>query len=254
MLDATPSEELITTALDRHIPLNADKSSFVSLVLSPRPAHHDVSVNLRVEKIDGDQVHHISRYEMTIPRRPLLVAVTSSPAHSTALSDACPELFDVSTLTSSNSFDEQATVFGEKLECHVESRPGETRRAEFRKVPTNAVRKYISPPVGMTPGDLVLFSADLGRGESEFVRVRYHSRWSQDIDERFIWWYADRPMFIRTLTIDMRELMRDHRRRATYVQVFLGSVGSLMLDAEDGYLSLRLDRWVVQGQGIAATW
>ncbi|MDX8032811.1 hypothetical protein SK803_21555 [Lentzea sp. BCCO 10_0856] len=218
VLDTTSPEELITTALDRHIPRTADKSTFMSLLLSTRPVHHDASMT-----------------------------------HTTALSDACPELFDVATLTTETSFEEEAKSFGEKLECYVEPRSGVTRRVEFRKVATNSVRRYISPPVGMTQGDLVLFLADLSREEDEFVRVRQHLRWSQDIAEHFSWWYADRPMFVRTLTMDMRELVRNQGLKV-FVQVFLGSVENLMLDAEDGYLSLRLDRWVVQGQGAVAVW
>ncbi|SES00983.1 hypothetical protein [Lentzea albida] len=85
------------------------------------------------------------------------------------------------------------------------------------------------------------------------MRVRCQLRWSGDVDEYCLWWYADRPMFVRTLTMDVREIVRDQRGKA-YVQVFLGSVDSLVLDAEDGYLSLRLDRWVVQGQGAIAIW
>jgi hypothetical protein len=252
-LDATPADELITTALNRHMPGTGDKSSLVSLVLSPRTAHHDVTVTLRVEKVDGDKVHHSTRYEATMPRGPLLVAVTRSPTHTTALSDACPELFDAATLTDATSFDEDVKTFGENLECYVEPQSGATRRIEFRKVSMAAVRKHISLPVGLTSADVVLFIADLGREDGELVRIRYQFRWWQDISEHFSWWYAGRPLFIRTLTVDVRELMRDHRRRA-FVQVFLGTVDTLMLDADDGYLSLRLDRWVVQGQGVAAVW
>ncbi|NGY61442.1 hypothetical protein G7043_21180 [Lentzea sp. NEAU-D13] len=253
VLDATSADELITTALNRHIPRTADKSTFVSLLLSTRPAHHDVSMTLRVDKVADGRVYHSSRYELTMPRGPLLVAVTSSPTHTTALSDACPELFDVATLTTATSFDEAVKAFGEKLECYVEPRSGVTKRVEFRRVATNSVRKYISPPVGMTASDLVLFLADLSREDDEFVRVRHHLRWSQDIAEHFSWWYADRPMFVRTLTMDMRELVRNQGLKV-FVQVFLGSVENLMLDAEDGYLSLRLDRWVVQGQGAVVVW
>lgn len=149
VLDATTPEELVTTALDRHIQHSGDKPTFVSLVT----------------------VHVGFRYEVTMPRGPVLVAVTSSPTHPTALSDARPELFHVST-----------------------------------------------PP------------------------------WPK------VHLAADRPMSNRTLTMDMRELVRDQGKKV-HEQVFLGSVDSLMLDAEDeGHLSLRLDRWVVQGQGVVAVW
>lgn len=253
VLDATPSEELVATALERHIPRISDKSSFVSLVLSPRPAHHDVSVTMRIEKIDGDRVHVATRYEATMPEGPLLVAVTSSPTHSTALSDACPELFDVHTLAGSVSFEEDAKVFSEKLECYVEPRRGTTRRVEFRRVPSPAVRRYISPPVGLTAGELLLFHADLSHEDDEFVRVRQHSQWSQDLAVPGLWWYAARPMFVRTLTMDMRELVRACGKKV-WVQVFLGSADSLMLDDHEGHLALRLDRWLVQGQGVISNW
>ncbi|MFD5829760.1 hypothetical protein [Lentzea sp. NPDC060358] len=252
VLSSTAPEELVTAALTRHIPGVSDMSSLVSMVLSPRHAHHGVSVTLRVERIEGQTVHAASRYEVTMRKGLLLVAVTSSPTHTTALSDACPELFDVSTLASSDSFESDAREFGEKLECYVERR-GVMRPVEFKRVPTPAVRRYISPPVGLKNSDLMLFLADLSREDSEFVRVRQHSRWSQDIAVPGVWWYADRPMFVRTVTLDMRELVRVHARKV-WAQVFLGSADTLVLDDNEGHLSLQLDRWVVQGQGVIANW
>ncbi|SES11749.1 hypothetical protein SAMN05216188_12283 [Lentzea xinjiangensis] len=59
-------------------------------------------------------------------------------------------------------------------------------------------------------------------------------------------------MFIRTLTVDVRAV-RDPNREI-HVQAFLGGVASLMLDTAEGHLSLSLDRWVVQGQGVVAVW
>lgn len=253
VLDATTSEDLVTIALERHIPRTSEKSSFVSLILSPRPAHHDVSVTMRIERVDGDRVHVATRYEVTMPKGPLLVAVTSSPTHSTALSDACPELFDVHTLAGSVSFEEDAKAFSEKLECYVEPMRGVTRRVEFRKVPASLMRKHISPPVGLKPAELMLFHADLSHERDEFVRVRQHSQWSQDLAVPGIWWYADRPMFVRSLTLDTRELVRVSGKKV-WVQAFLGSVDSLMLDDHEGHLALRLDRWLVQGQGVIANW
>ncbi|MFD4639618.1 hypothetical protein ACFWN2_20055 [Lentzea sp. NPDC058436] len=253
VLDATSPEELVTTALDRHMPRTEDKSSLVSLILSPRPAHYDVSVTARVEAVVGRVVDLSIKYELTVPRGPLLIAVTSLSTHSIALSDACPELFNVSTLDGSSAFEEDAKRFGEQIECYVETPRGKTERVEFRRVPTNAVRRHITLPVGITASDVALFFADISAVEEEFVRVRCQLRWSGDIDDHCLWWYADRPMFVRTLTMDLKEIVRDQSRKA-YVQVFLGSVGSLVLDAENGYLSLRLDRWVVQGQGAIAIW
>jgi hypothetical protein len=83
--------------------------------------------------------------------------------------------------------------------------------------------------------------------------VRHHFRWTQKLDEHFIYWYADRPMFISSLTVDVRETMREQYREV-WVQAHLGGVDSLMLDAAEGYLSLRLNRWVVQGHGVTAIW
>lgn len=254
VLDATTPEELVTTALDRHIPRTPDKSSLVSLAVSSRPACHDVTLSLWVERVDETAVHAATRVELTMPREPMLVAATASSTHSAALSAACPELFQTVSLGRPHSFEEAAKEFGEKLECYVESQNRATRRAQFRRVPANGLRKYISPPVGMTNADVALFVADLGHEDTEFVRVRYHYYWSQDLDQHFIFWAADRPSFIRTLTLDLRELVRD-REQQVWVQVFLGSLDSLLLDdANDGHLSLNLNRWVVEGQGVVAVW
>ncbi|SDG23952.1 hypothetical protein SAMN05216553_106334 [Lentzea fradiae] len=253
VLESTSPEELVTTALERHVPGGGDKSSLASVVLSSRPAYHDVSVTIRAERIDGQTVHISSRYEMTMPRGPLLIAVTSSPTHTTALSDACPELFDASTLAGSTSFEKDAKEFGEKLECYVETGGGVTRPVAFRRVPAPAVRKYISPPVRLKNSDIVLFHADLSHEDTEFVRVRQHAHWSQDLEVPGAWWYADRPMFARTITFDMRELVRVCRKKV-WIQVFIGSVDTLILDDNEGYLALRLDKWIVQGQGVIANW
>jgi hypothetical protein len=252
VLDSTSSAELVTTALDRDIPHTPDKSSLVSLMLQARPVLRDVSIALRIERVDQTAVHAGTRIEVTMPRGQMLVAATPSVMHSTALSAACPNVFEVVSLGRPGSFDDAAKAFGEKLECYVESPGRATRRVEFRRVPANALRKYISPPVGMTAGDIVLFSADLGDVDGEFVRVRYHYHWSQDLDQHFVYWAADRPMFLRTVILDMRELVSRHECQV-WVKAFLG-VDSLVLDTSDGHTSLSLDRWIVEGQGVVAVW
>lgn len=253
VLDATSPAELVTIALDRHLPGLPDKSSFVSMILSPRPAYHDVFLTLRVERVGDRQLHVVSKYELTMPRQPLLVAVTTSSTHGAALSAACPEIFEVITLPPSTPFTEAAKTFGERLECYLELPGQATRKVEFRRVPANAVRKHISPPVRISAADIALFVGDIGPEETEFVRLRNRFHWSQDLAEHFVYWVADRPMFISALTVDVRELVR-HSERQVAVQVFLGDVESLLLDADEGHLSLRLDRWIAQGQGVVAVW
>lgn len=253
VMDSTAPEELATTALDRHMPRMGDKSSLVSLMLSPRPAYNEVSMALRVERVDGDVVHVANLVEMTMPRGLILIAATTSPTHSAALSAACPQLFEVTALPRLVPFNEAVKTYGEQLECYVEPPRGRARRVEFRKVPANAVHTYISPPVGMASSELALFVADLSQESTELVRVRQYFHWSQAIEEPFIYWCADRPMFIRSLTVDVRELLRIGKREV-FVYAFLGGLDSLMLDTDEGYLSTRLDRWVVQGQGVIAVW
>lgn len=253
VLDSTPPEQLAATAVNRHMPHTGDKSSLVSLVLSPRPAYNEVSMALRVERVDGDVVHVGNLVEMTMPRGLILIAATTSPTHSAALSAACPQLFEVTALPRLVPFDEAVKAYGDQLECYVEPPRGGVRRVEFRRVPPNAVRKYISPPVGMVISELALFVADLSHEATELVRVRQYFHWSQDLKEHFIYWYADRPMFIRSITVDVRELLRTGERDVV-VHAFLGGLDSLMLDTDEGHLSTRLDRWVVQGQGVVAVW
>lgn len=253
VLTSAAPEELVRTALDRHIPHTNDKSSLVSLVLSPRPAHHDVSMSLRVERVEDGVAHVSNLVEMTMPRGLILIAATTSPTHSAALSAACPQLFEVTALPRLVPFAEAVKAYGAQLECYVERPQGGARRAEFRRVPANGVRKYISLPVGMVDSELALFVADLSHESTEFVRVRQYFRWSQDLSEHFIYWYADRPTFVRSITVDVRELLRNGAQDVV-VHAFLGGLGSLMLDANEGHLSTRLDRWVVQGQGVVAVW
>lgn len=253
VLDATPADELITIALDRHLPRTPDKSSLVSMVLPSRHVYHDVSLTLKAERQEDGRLHVVSKYELTTPRRPMLVAVTTSSVHGAALSAACPELFEVITLPPSTPFAEAAEAFGERMECYCEL-PGQvTRKVAFRRVPAGAMRRYISPPVRINAADIALFVGDLGPETTEFVRLRNRFHWSQDLSEHFIYWGADRPMFINTLTVDVRDLVSDSEKQVA-VQVFLGDVEALLLDADEGHLSLRLDRWVVQGQGVVAVW
>jgi hypothetical protein len=208
---------------------------------------------VRVERVGDRELHVVSKYELTMPRRPLLVAVTTSPAHGAALSAACPEIFEVITLPPSTPFTEAARTFGEQLECYLELPRQTTRKVEFKRVPVSAVRRYISPPVRVNSTDVALFVGDLGNEDTEFVRLRNRFRWKQDLSEHFVYWVADRPMFISTLSVDVRELVRDSERQVA-VQVFLSDVESLLLDADEGHLSLRLDRWILQGQGVVAVW
>ena len=253
VLDSTSPDELVETALDRHIAHPCDKSSFVSMVLSTSRPHHDVSVTLRVDRVEDDVLHVSSRFEVTMPRGVVLVAATSSPAHAAALGAASPELFEVVTLPRSTPFEEAVKVFGERLECYVEPAQGTVRRAHFRKVPTASLRKHISLPIGMVSSDVCLFIADLSQESTDFVRVRHYYRWTQTVGEHFLFWSASRPMFVRSITMDMRELVQKHGQEV-FVQPFLDGVDSLVLDTKEGHLLLRLDRWVVQGQGVVAIW
>ncbi|MCX2951009.1 hypothetical protein [Lentzea sp. NEAU-D7] len=253
VLDSTGAEELVTLALDRHAPNTGDKTSFIAMVLSQRPVYDNVSVALRVDGVDGETVHVSNRFEATMRRGPILIAATRSPPQSAALSAACPELFEVTALPRSTPFDEAVEAFGRQLECYVTPPGGGARRVGFRKVPTDELHRHLSPPVGIAASDIALFAADLSQEKTDLVRVRHHFRWTQKLDEHFIYWYADRPMFISSLTVDVRETMRKQYREV-WVQAHLGGVDSLMLDADEGYLSLRLNRWVVQGHGVTAIW
>ncbi|GHH47526.1 hypothetical protein [Lentzea cavernae] len=253
VLDSTSPEELAATAFDRHMPHSGDKSSLVSLVLSPRPPHLDVSMVLRIEQVEGDVVHVCNLVETTMRRGLVLIAATTSPTHSAALSAVCPQLFEVTALPRLTPFSEAVKTYGEQLECYVVPPLGGTKRVEFRKVPANAVSRYITLPVGMASSELALFVADLSGESTELVRVRQYFYWSQDLSEHFIYWCADRPMFVRSITVDVRELLRAGRREVV-VHAFLGGMESLMLDTDQGHLSTTLDRWLVQGQGVVAIW
>ncbi|WP_112265355.1 hypothetical protein [Lentzea terrae] len=252
VLDATPPEELVTTALDRHIPQSRDKSSFVSLMLSPKPAHHDVSVMMRAERGAGDTLLISHRFDFTTSRGPILIAATTSPKHAATLSAACPQLLDATALPRSTPFPEAVKAYGDRLECYVERQQGSLKKVDFRTVLPGELTRYISPPVKIALADIALFVADLSQESSERVRLSVHTRWSQALSEHFIYWFADRPMFLRTLTVDVRAVLEPERE--VHVQEFLGGVGSLMRDVGDGHLALSPDRWVVQGQGVIAVW
>ncbi|SES11730.1 hypothetical protein SAMN05216188_12282 [Lentzea xinjiangensis] len=156
VLDTATPEELVEAALDRHMPHSNDKSSFVPLVLSPKPAHHDVSLTMRVERGVENTLLVGVRFDFTAQRGPIMIAATTSPTHAAALSAACPQLFDAAALPRSTPFAEAADAYGQQIECYLERRREGIRKIEFRRVPTNAVTRYISPPVGIAPTDVAL--------------------------------------------------------------------------------------------------
>lgn len=77
VLDTTTPQDLVITALDRHIPHPGDKSSFVSMVLSANRPQHDVSVTLRIDSLmlDAKEGHLLLRLDRWLVQGQGVVAV-----------------------------------------------------------------------------------------------------------------------------------------------------------------------------------
>jgi hypothetical protein len=186
---------------------------------------------MRAERGAGETLLISHRFDFTTSRGPILIAATTSPKHAATLSAACPQLLDATALPRSTPFSEAVKAYGDRLECYVERQQGSLKKVDFRTVLPGELTRYISPPVKIALADIALFVADVSQESSERVRLSVHTRWSQALSEHFIYWFADRPMFLRTLTVDVRAVLEPERE--VHVQEFLGGVGSLMRDAGD---------------------
>lgn len=253
VLRSTEPENLMVAALDQRLHAGDDKKLLATQLLLQREVFREFSISMTLERLEGATM--VMRTDMTFlaPEFSPLIAVADNPAHTAALTAACPELFESVTLPASTPFAAAVKSFGDDLEVYVESRAGHYRRVPFRRLPLNVKNPPIPPPVGIPLDRIALFGP--ARDLSTYDAHRFHCRyqWRMAVSEHFVYWSAARLMFVRNVTLDVRKLTDlgvDH----IWEQTFLSDLKSLALDVREGCLSLSLDRWVVEGQGVMLVW
>ncbi len=208
VLDATTPAELVDHGAGPAHSASPDKSSFVSLVLSPKPAtttSRDLRAGTSAEATSTSlpvRADHAARTDAGGGHH---VADTRR-----ALSAACPELFEVITLTHVHAVHRgrEGVRGAAGVLCGVAEQA--TRKVDSAGAGERSSQIHLAPGRDQH-GDIALFVADISRRTNEYVQRAQPLQWYQDLAEHFIYWVADRPMFISTLTVDVRELVLEQR-------------------------------------------
>ena|SRR5947209_8399222 len=104
----------------------------------------------------------------------------------------------------------------------------------------------------MTETDVAFFRADPPTMLDGPTQFRIDTTWEADPSIRFFFWRADRPMFVRQLTFDARRVAAEGQ--SVNFQSFLGAVDDLLIDIREGFAVVRLDAWVLEGNGAVMLW
>ena len=102
---------------------------------------------------------------------------------------------------------------------------------------------------GLDATKIMLLTARTG---SPGDRLRINIRQSQSARINNVWWLSDRPIEVRSLQLDARQIAALGKEMS--LVLFMGMSKPSDSEIEPGFWQLKTARWLVTGQGIMLFW
>jgi hypothetical protein len=107
-------------------------------------------------------------------------------------------------------------------------------------------------PPGVADDDVVVFQGGIPQGVNART-IRAEFNYEISAEEHFLYWRAERPMFVRRLEVDASVVSRQLGHRVRF-QTFLPDPGSVAIDVSDNRLVTQPNSWLLPGHGVIAIW
>lgn len=252
-LDSADPKEMAQLAVRRLFGYDHGIDTVVSQLAPAKQPYNEVSVELRVLRVSDEVASVFMSVSLEAELGDISLGVTKKAEHTSALVKSKFDFFDVISVPQDRDFNAIKASLRAHLKLYHRDGSGRFNEVEFEAVKRSAQTALLKPPAGMTHDDFVIFRVPETtplRGR-EKVRAEYY--FDMDLSEHFVYWFADRPMFLRQMTIDVHEVAA-HLGKLVRFQVFMGDSDSIAVDVRDARLSLKVDRWILDGHGVAAVW
>jgi hypothetical protein len=243
----------ILAGLQALYPNGAKIDTLRDLILPQRPVYRDMTVRFHLWDGDAPEVYTLKyQIEYFAATDEFVVALTTRATLGDLLIAECPRISDAFAF-SDDAAREAFAGSGIQLVHYDLLADGRTARGkcEFRLVPARQRKRYLGDITPELVSDVVLYAAQVPgtpNQERHLELTITSERMSRS--EHYCFWIADRPSYVRRITIDFSRLsLADHPR----LHPFLGAV-SHEITASDGAYDIMLENWLVKDQGVMLIW
>lgn len=261
--DVAASRQTILNTLRNHFPEQLDVYPLASMILGGRPTLTDVEVSIVLED-DTEQPDHFyceTKMDFRISTDEFLVAAAPRPGLCELVLAECPRVADVYGCTNERERDELVkTLTTDVNSLILVETTGEGHRKErvlkFVSVADSEEREqYIGNISDQYRESIALVKAILPENLRQPLHLRSIKRSRHERNNHFCFWEADRPTFVKSITIDAENFSgSEERDRVITVQPFMLASVSEALLSDKSVRTLPVDNWLVRGQGISVIW
>jgi hypothetical protein len=251
-ISSTAPEELITTAVDRHLLGAEGSNSIAAKILSSRPAYRDVSIRMMVNSADARRLTLSAQMRFTAEPQELAIGLVRNAKDATSLSLAYPDLLDVFSFPAADF--SRSSFGGASFNVRLSYRkPATNLFREIKLRPSNPKADLaLRLPDGPIVDGIILLQAMHPAPIEGLAEFRIDYEWEQDPSVRYLYWYADRPVYLEDLTFDVRGLGASYPV-ATF-QSFLGGTRQPSVDPDGRLATLHPGAWILDGHGAIMFW
>ena len=255
-LNRLSTEELISAGLNRAYGPQHPINHLVSAVLGARPPILDLTVSYRLTdhptNADTYCLFSRERYHANLER--YVIALVEGPGNLDVLLNICPDLVDFWSCPDRASLDAtiDTLVNFSTVSLTVSSATGVTREIDQRlerlsQADTDLLLSEAPPEVR---DRCVLFEADLPPEPIHMIKVERALVLPRFTCRTF--WNADRPIFLRSISFDVRELTAPDVKfeLVPFMSASARPSGPTNLNT----FELVANNWIVQGQGCVLVW
>lgn len=252
-LESSDPEEMINVASRRLFKTDRGTESLVRRIAAPKTVYDEVSVELRTLDANLNNVLVFMSLELEAVLDEIYLGVTKQVEHTAALAASTFELFDILTIPGSSTLTDLQQSLRAQIKLYHRDSSNKFSEIPFIPIEKSLQKSIISPPPGMSHDDFILFRTPENIHFTGRAKIRAEYRFEMSLDEHFVYWCTDRPMFIRQLTVDANSVAATIGRPVRF-QLFIGESETVPVDIVGSRLAVRVDRWVLDGHGIVAVW
>jgi hypothetical protein len=224
------------------------------LIVPHKPIYRDMSVRFFLrDSSEPDNYTLKYQIEYHTPLDEFVVALTTRATLGDLLIAECPRISDAFAF----SDDEARKAFvetGIQLTHYAPLPSGRTAKhdCKFRPVARTRRSLYLGDIEPSLAADVVLYAASIpGTHHERHLELTITSE-RMSRHEHYCFWIADRPSYVRRITLDFSRFTL-HDRDRPHLHPFLGTVSHEIKDS-DGAYDILLENWLVKDQGVMLIW
>lgn len=253
VLESADPRKMIEHAVRRLFKSDLEMHSVVSQLAPSKRIYKEVSIELESHQVTIKQVELTISINLEAELRNVYLGVTKRAEHTTALTNSELDFFDVITIPGDPELESAQEAIRAQLKFYFQDITKRSKELTFISLSKTEQEALLSPPTGMTHDDFIVFRFPPNAMHAGPQKVRAKYKLTIPYTEHFIYWCADRPMFVRQLTVDASSIASFSGHQVRF-QLFIAGSESTALDTHESKLSIKPNKWLLDGHGVAAIW